>query len=313
MEQSLQKLPQQILSRMSPGRLATLVSLLEISAPKPGNVHRGADFEDVTFGDFVLSAVVLGDSLDRNQTTGCGETILDAVRSIRATVGTNTNLGIVLLLVPLAKCAARIKSGDLTRAAVSDVLAGLDERDCRLVYEAINLASPGGLGQVAEHDVHECPPSDLIAAMSLAADRDLVARQYSNGFEQVFGEVVSFLAEGRDRFKLLSQAIVFAHVKLMAAFPDSLIARKNGLDVALHSGFLASKCIDAVDVGHQQFWSQVGELDFWLRSDGHRRNPGTTADLITAGLFVAIRNGQIEFASTRESLTGISSKSQGPT
>jgi triphosphoribosyl-dephospho-CoA synthase len=33
------------------------------------------------------------------------------------------------------------------------------------------------------------------------------------------------------------------------------------------------------------------ELDFWLRSDGHRRNPGTTADLIAAGLFVGLREG----------------------
>ena len=93
---------------MSPGRLATLASLLEVSAPKPGNVHRGADFEGCTFGDFVLSAVVLGDSIDLTQNDGFGETILDAVQSTRAIVGTNTNLGIVLLLVPLAKCAAKI-------------------------------------------------------------------------------------------------------------------------------------------------------------------------------------------------------------
>ena len=33
------------------------------------------------------------------------------------------------------------------------------------------------------------------------------------------------------------------------------------------------------------------ELDAYLRSDGHRLNPGTTADLVTACLFVALREG----------------------
>ena len=37
----------------------------------------------------------------------------------------------------------------------------------------------------------------------------------------------------------------------------------------------------------------LADLDFWLRSDGHRRNPGTTADLIAAGLFAALREHQI--------------------
>ncbi len=42
------------------------------------------------------------------------------------------------------------------------------------------------------------------------------------------------------------------------------------------------------------FWDRIGELDFWLRSDGHRRNPGTTADLVAASLFAAIQTGQIQ-------------------
>ncbi len=115
MAEDLEKLRNQTLSRMSPGRIATLVSLLEVTAPKPGNVHRGADFEDVTFEDFVLSAVTLGDSIDRTQNDRIGNTILDAVQSTRAVVGTNTNLGIALLLVPLAKCAAKLANGQLSR------------------------------------------------------------------------------------------------------------------------------------------------------------------------------------------------------
>ena len=43
----------------------------------------------------------------------------------------------------------------------------------------------------------------------------------------------------------------------------------------------------------EPYYQAVAELDFWMRSDGHRRNPGTTADLIVAGLFVAMINDEI--------------------
>ena len=41
------------------------------------------------------------------------------------------------------------------------------------------------------------------------------------------------------------------------------------------------------------YWKvrEFREFDAWLRADGHRRNPGTTADLIAASLFAAFRDG----------------------
>ena len=86
----------------------------------------------------------------------------------------------------------------------------------------------------------------------------------------------------------------------MAKYPDSLIARKCGNDTAAHAQMLAAKAVElltvenATEVGPESiesFWTCVADLDFWLRSDGHRRNPGTTADLIAASLFVSIYNG----------------------
>ena len=46
------------------GRIVELACLLEVTASKPGNVHRGADFEDVTFLDFATSAVWMGQAID---------------------------------------------------------------------------------------------------------------------------------------------------------------------------------------------------------------------------------------------------------
>ena len=51
--------------RLTTGQCATLACFLELSAPKPGNVHRGADFEDTTFNDFAASAVALGPIIER--------------------------------------------------------------------------------------------------------------------------------------------------------------------------------------------------------------------------------------------------------
>jgi triphosphoribosyl-dephospho-CoA synthase len=44
----------------------------------------------------------------------------------------------------------------------------------------------------------------------------------------------------------------------------------------------------------EDFWERSAELDFWMRSDGRRRNPGTSADLIAAGLAVGLYNQQLE-------------------
>ena len=80
----------------------------------------------------------------------------------------------------------------------------------------------------------------------------------------------------------------------MAEFPDTLIARKCGNEVALQSSVQAQRAVEAFHESPELFWQAVSDLDFWLRSDGHRRNPGTTADLIAAGLFIGLANGSLK-------------------
>ena len=287
--------------------MATLACMLEVAAPKPGNVHRGADFEDVSFVDFATSAVLLGEVIDAHANQPLGQTILEAVRRNEQVVGTNTNLGIVLLIVPLAKIAGSESADRLNVETVSGYLSALNENDGATVFEAIRLAKPGGLGQSKEMDVQFNWGSevDLIEAMIVAADRDAIARQYVTGFADVFDTGVPLLVEGRRIFGELGPAIVYAHVAWMARQADSLISRKCGTETAQHSSFLASKAIECLgqdlDAANssaeyllESYWGAVGDLDFWLRSDGHRRNPGTTADLIAASLFVGIHDGTIQ-------------------
>ena len=55
----------------------------------------------------------------------------------------------------------------------------------------------------------------------------------------------------------------------------------------------ATATLTARKSGGEAYLRALADLDFWLRSDGHRRNPGTTADLMAAGLFVGLRQGWI--------------------
>jgi triphosphoribosyl-dephospho-CoA synthase len=273
-------------SGLSIGQCATFACMLEATAPKPGNVHRGADFEDLTYPDLIASGIAIGPAMEAAPARSLGETVLACVQATRRVVSSNSNLGMILLLAPLA---AATKHGALS-VGVRNILNELRPDDTRLVYEAIRLARPGGLGTTKEADVHGDAPTSLIDAMRLAADRDLVARQYATGFGDVFDDVVPALRESLSRYSLLD-AIVHAFLTVMAKHPDSLIARKCGREVAERASDHAAEILAAAPPSSDDWHERLADFDFWLRADGHRRNPGTTADLITAGLFVELWEG----------------------
>ena len=274
---------------LSIGQCATLACLLEAAIPKPGNVHRGADFHDLTFYDFAAAAVAVGPVFERaRQSDGVGRTVLDAVGATRRLTGTNVNLGIVLLLAPLA----RVKRAVPLPTGVAGVLQALTPEDAARTYEAIRLAEPGGLGTSDEADLAGPAPVDLLAAMRLAADRDLVARQYVDDFAEVF-EVVGDIVAQRSAGRRLADAVIRAHLRLMHEHPDALIARKCGAAVAREAAAYAGQVLAAGEPGEETYHEALADFDFWLRSDGHRRNPGTTADLIAAALFVLLRDNMI--------------------
>jgi triphosphoribosyl-dephospho-CoA synthase len=208
------------------------------------------------------------------------------VLATRRLSATNSNLGMALLLAPLA-CVPR---NEPLRAGVTRVLREMNAADAAAVYKAIVVAQPGGLGDAEAMDVRGDPPDDLLAAMKLAAERDLVARQYVSGFAEVFDEIVPFIIAARNDNVALPLAIVHAHIQMLARHGDSLIARKCGAEASQRAAHLAQRVLDTGTPHDENYWREVESFDFWLRSDGHRRNPGTTADLIAAGLFVGLRD-----------------------
>jgi triphosphoribosyl-dephospho-CoA synthase len=278
------------LSTLSAGHLAQVACVLEATARKPGNVHRFCDFTELHYLDFLLSATAIGKALDQVQKRGIGATILCAVKATRQVVSTNTNLGIILLLTPLAAVPRTIELA----SGVEEVLAATTIDDARLAYEAIRLASPGGIGKANEQDVADEPTMTLRDVMALAADRDLIARQYASGFREVLHEVLPMIREALLAGQPLETAIITASLGTLARHPDSLILRKAGRDAAFLVAEKAAQVIRDGWPGSLEASSRFQEFDSWLRSRGAQLNPGTTADVVTAALFAALRDGTIQ-------------------
>jgi triphosphoribosyl-dephospho-CoA synthase len=273
----------------SPGLLAQIACLMEVTARKPGNVHRGRDFVDGHFLDFLLSAAAIAASLDRARLDGVGAAVLGAIEATHRMVATNTNLGMVLLFAPLAAVPDDVELPE----GVASVLAATTIDDARLVYRAIRRARPGGLGSVADQDVQGEPNVTLRQAMALASGRDLVARQYANDYREVFHEALPTLRASLAAGWPLETAIIASYLAALASHPDTLIARKLGWDEAQEASRRAAAVLDAGWPDREAGQVRCDALDAWLREVGHARNPGATADLITATLFAALRDGTI--------------------
>jgi triphosphoribosyl-dephospho-CoA synthase len=262
---------------------------LEAAARKAGNVHPFREFADLTYGDFVVSARAIAPILARTPELGVGRAILEAVTATRQRVRRNTNLGIILLLAPLAAVPAGVRLAD----GIGNVLRALTRDDADYAYQAIRLAQAGGLGKVESEDVSQSPTGTLLEVMRLAADRDLIARQYAEKFSLVLEFSLPYLSGVADFERHWEAAIVGLQLELLARHPDSLVVRKCGMEVAEDVSRRAKAVLNSAQPGTRSAQKELDRFDRWLRADGNRRNPGTTADLIAAALFAAFRDGGV--------------------
>lgn len=269
-----------------------LVCLMEATARKPGNVHPAAVFADLCYEDFVRAASAVAEPLAAAPVVGLGSAIFHAVHATRAATGTNVNLGIILLLAPLAA----VPKDSALESGLPSILEQTTIEDAEHVYAAIRLAQPGGMGDAPSQDIRQRPTVNLRDAMALAADRDRVAQQYVTNDRLVF-EARSKLCDLLEMSAHWETAVIALHCWILSKWPDTLIARKCGLDVAAHVSNRAKAIMDAAGGGPNIDTHALAEFDLWLRQDGHRRNPGTTADLVAATLFAASRDRLCELPS----------------
>lgn len=266
-----------------------LACLLEVSAPKPGNVSPERHFHDTRYEDFLASAVAIGPALAGAGENPLGATIHSAVEATLRWTRSNTNLGIVLLLAPLARAA--LQDGVSLRERLRNVLAETTVTDAGEVYAAIRRARPGGLGEVKAEDVAEAPTVSLRDAMALAAERDTIAREYVTDFALTFEAGVPAVLAARREGLAWTDTAVEAFLALLDAAPDTHIARKLGITEAADISRWAREILRVGGTRSSEGRQALRKLDTKLRDQHNRWNPGTTADLTCAALFVVILEG----------------------
>ena len=269
---------------------AQLACLLEASAPKPGNVSPFASFRDATYEDFLASAAAIGPPLALAGERPLGATIRAAVEATARWAPSNTNLGLVLLLAPLARAALR-PGLEALREQLADTLADTTVADAREAYMAIRSAAPGGLGRASEQDVADTPTISLRDAMVLARDRDAIAREYATDFEATFGVGAPALRRALSDALGWRDGVVEAYLTLLAVAPDTHIARKLGSDAAVTVQRRARAVLDAGGVRTMAGRDATAALDRELRDEANTLNPGTTADLTGAAIYAVLLEG----------------------
>ena len=214
--------------------------------------------------------------------------MLNAVLRTRDVAPNNTNLGIVLLLAPWAKRQLE----EHLRSDLPDASAAADATDADIIYHAIRLARPGSLGAAPDQDIRQTPTKSLREVMALAAERDLIARQYANGFQEVLQDGVPALQHGLAEIGTLEGAIIACHLHLLSFIPTASLPANAAMTWPKKPA--AGRARSSPPVGLTAAGlSAIDDFDAWLLADGHRRNPGTTADLVAASLFAAWREGII--------------------
>lgn len=303
-------------------RCATLAALLEVSAyPKPGNVHRTRDLPGTRYEHFLAGSVAMAPAMRRlalrgydaqsgsiswNE-IGIGKHILEAVKdTLNWQAGGNVNLGIILLFAPLTAAGGAVLSGkeriDLLdlRAALRKMIRSTNAEDAVAVYEAIRLAVPFRvLGRVEELDVLDDSATERISREGLTlldvykrcAHSDNICHEWISDFEITFAVGLLYLKDALAFSGDINSAVVDTFLLLLSTRPDSLIQRKIGSEKALEVSQKAGLILDAGGSASERGSELLWALDDELHETGGVLNPGTTADMTAASIFVLLLEG----------------------
>ena len=278
-------------------KIAQIASALEVSGyPKPGNVHRTRDYDDMVFEDFVISGIVIGDTIREAcsdvdvENPLLGKYILQAVAETDRWIKNNTNLGIVMMTTPIAVAAAISDDFDEIRPNVVKLMANTSVDDACDLYDAINIADAGGMGDQDEYDVasdnakQELRDNNqtMYDVLKISAPWDMLAREMTSDMPAVFELGYPTYHELKEK-KSLNDACVLTFLTILSQVPDTLISRKYGSDEALKISMMTRYLLKLKD--SDDFSEKLQEFDDYLYDNGY--NPGTTADLTAASIFVS--------------------------
>ena len=272
---------------------AQLALLLEVAGtPKPGNVDRHRDLDELRFEQFLAGAVGARDGLGRAaEGDAVGAAFEQAVAGMSTQRGGNTQFGCLLLLVPVIKAAA---NGSLTPAGVRSVVESTtveDAVDFYRAFEHVDVAVGDPPPEADDLDVRRGSDAaealrrrglTLYDIMALSADPDGRigdgnAREWVFGFERTFRAADALLADEGP----VGDRTARVFLELLAEQPDTLVATNHGEAVAREVSARAA-AVDGDLAAAEELADEFVEKGY---------NPGTTADITAAALFVALERG----------------------
>ena len=301
-------------------RCLELAILLEVSAyPKPGNVHRTADFLETRYEHFLASAVAVaphfkhaaerGIEVSEGKIgpadVGIGKVIKDAVKSVGLWQSDgNTLLGSIILLSPVAVAAGMVLAKEKfsisrLRENVRLIVESSTPVDAVDVYDAILIAKPSGLGKAPKLDVTD-PASKqkilddqvtLFEVFKIASEHDSIASEWVNNYRVTFDLGYPYFIQQLEETKDVNTATVHTFLKILSEVPDTFIARKVGLTKAKEISAEARQVLEKGGLTTRSGRNLLWEFDKKLRDPAHELSPGTTADITEAVLAISILNG----------------------
>ena len=278
-------------------KIAQIASALEVSGyPKPGNVHRTRDFEDMVFEDFIISGIVIGDTIREACTDidienpQTGKYILKAVSETDRWINNNTNLGIVMMITPIAQACAISDDFSQIRENVKMIMSNTSVEDACDLYDAINIADAGGMGDQDEYDVSsENAKQELrdnnqtmYDVLKISAPWDMLAREMTSDMQAVFEIGYPTYHKLKDK-ESKNTSCVLTFLEILSQVPDTLISRKYGSDEGLKVSMMTRDLLKLKD--SSDFQDKLIEFDEYLYKN--KLNPGTTADLTASSIFLS--------------------------
>ncbi len=297
-----------------------LAVLLEVSAyPKPGNVHRTADFRETRYEHFLASALALTSGFRNAAQKGVltfqrkisvdeleiGRIIKDAVEQVKAwQSGGNTLLGTIILLTPIASATGitlKKKPFSISRLRknIRLVTESTTPIDAVNVYDAISIAEPGSLGNAPKLDVTDSASKQkiirdnvtLFDVFKISSPWDSISSEWVNNYSVTFDLGYPYFAKVLEKTNDVNTATVHTFLKILSEVPDTLVARKLGSSRAREISVQAKQVLDAGALTTGEGREKLFQFDKKLRDAKHRLNPGTTADLTAAVLAIAVLDG----------------------
>ena len=255
----------------------------EIKSLKPGNVHKYSEGHGMNLKDFLKSSLIISKCLTKNN-LDLGKKILISVNEIQNKIKKNTNLGIILMLSPIATIVQEegVISKEELLKKIKSLIKKQNIKNSIPIFKAISLTSPGGLGFSKKYDVNEPPNTNLYKAMEFAKKKDLIARQYCNGFEDIYKIGIPAYKKFYNKWGKVNWALTGVYLTFLKKFNDSHIVRNKGNKIATSIKKEAKKYYFFLKRNKNltKIKKELLVFDKKLKSKGI--NPGTIADLTVA-------------------------------